>query len=156
MCLSPRSLCFTGAGLSQYRVPSSQTNKSCMFSTLYASSHDYIMGKLLGLCFRFEYFLKLWIWVFLFGSFLSVIFLTINQWEMLFSERKWHDYVTYLLSSLLTGLVISLVFTVYSSARDKINLFSSGSIIWFYKNAVLEQFMGKSAKASEPFLTQAY
>ena len=78
---------------------------------------------------------------------------------MLFSERKWHEYLTHLLSSQLTGLLILSVFTVYSSARDKINLFASFSIIQLYKNEVLgnitEQLMAKSAKKSKPYLAQS-
>ena len=78
---------------------------------------------------------------------------------MLLSERKWHEYLTHLLSSQLTGLLIPSVFTVYSSARDKINLFASFSIIQLYKNEVLgnitEQLMVKTAKKSKPYLAQS-
>ena len=105
-------------------------NKICVCSPLEAYPAVTIaIVKLQWLSFHFEYFLKLSARVFLFGSFLLVICLTINQWEMLLSERKWHEYLTHLLSSQLTGLLIPSVFTVYSSARDKINLFASFSII---------------------------
>ena len=105
-------------------------NKICACSRLEVyPAMTIAIVKLQWLSFRFEYFLKLSARVFLFGSFLLVIRLTINQWEMLLSERKWHEYLTHLLSSQLTGLLIPSVFTVYSSARDKINLFASLSII---------------------------